>query len=356
MNKMQCRKKGFTLIEVLVVVAIIALLVAILLPALSGAKDSARSAQCMSNMRQGLQGVYLQKAENQMRNEEFSTNFGWAVHALKQLKGQTEIFNCPSDESPRPVAAVLDVLTRDTGQLSGTTSGDAVFSRTIRSGSQWVTDVQDQTDMASVATTDAYADPAGDLLLVYNATRLQKNTNASIRKGEASWRHDVLDYRGKTIQKNIQGTVEASIPLLWMSYGANASAGIRGVKGNPLLIIEAGKQGVFPERTGNYPSDHLGWVLRFRHGGKASDPALAGADWSAGSLGLRPPQTGKELGTWRDSAYVPRERANVGFVDSHVERMSYRQLMDTKAETPRQRPVPKHQPWFGNRSALTISY
>lgn len=46
------RRRAFTLIEMLVVVAIILILVAFLLPALGGAQQSALSASCMSNLRQ----------------------------------------------------------------------------------------------------------------------------------------------------------------------------------------------------------------------------------------------------------------------------------------------------------------
>ena len=86
------RKQGFTLIELLVVIAIIAILAAILFPVFAKAREKARQAKCMSNLRQLSLAIMMAAQDN---SETFPAANQW-----QNASGVTGdgIFDCPSTD------------------------------------------------------------------------------------------------------------------------------------------------------------------------------------------------------------------------------------------------------------------
>lgn len=104
---------GFTLLELLIVVAVLVLLAAVLLPALSSARESARRIRCTSNLRQTQQSAQMFVTDNrggfpsyiyravlandgqwslQINPEWGLTNIGPSI--------TTGVLACPSDRTP----------------------------------------------------------------------------------------------------------------------------------------------------------------------------------------------------------------------------------------------------------------
>jgi prepilin-type N-terminal cleavage/methylation domain-containing protein/prepilin-type processing-associated H-X9-DG protein len=65
MNIHPARRRAFSLVELLVVLGIIAILISLLLPAMGRARESARTVQCASQLRQVGQAFHIYAANNQ---------------------------------------------------------------------------------------------------------------------------------------------------------------------------------------------------------------------------------------------------------------------------------------------------
>jgi prepilin-type N-terminal cleavage/methylation domain len=130
------RHHGFTLIELLVVIAIIAILAAILFPVFAQAREKARAASCLSNLKQMGAGLtmYSQDYDEELPPAWIGAAFpGYArwMDVMQPYVKNHQIFTCTSNDTEfapvPPGGQVLDVVDRNGGYAMNVTYfGDPV--------------------------------------------------------------------------------------------------------------------------------------------------------------------------------------------------------------------------------------
>ncbi len=167
---------GFSLIELLVVMAIVSILVAILFPVFATAREKARQATCSSNLRQlGLAFIQYEQDydESFLIGTDNLRSVGWAYDLYPYVK-LTAVYVCPDDLSVPTIAqsnsgySTCSYFVNPwlTGFNASTTPGSPVVANQMIAPSMTVE--LGECAGGLMATTASDLSPSSDGLVYYN--------------------------------------------------------------------------------------------------------------------------------------------------------------------------------------------
>lgn len=114
-------RRGFTLVELLTVIAIIAILAALLMPVLATARENARQGSCMTNMQHLIQGLKMYKDDWRVYPDALYgiqyANVPFQTRLYPEYVKDRNAFNCPNSwiktaaSDPGPLVGALNPST-----------------------------------------------------------------------------------------------------------------------------------------------------------------------------------------------------------------------------------------------------
>ena len=167
--------RGFTLIEVLVVISIIAIMIALILPMLSYAKEEAYNAVCTTQLDQIFSATfeygldwnnrlpYMAGASTRPYEDQW-----WPTQIAPGIQNQLEVFLCPNDPSPSKKTFVTYL--KDNGERGATlkmASGERSMGKNTITAGAFNLDMSyigscDTVDNAKFRKAYGYGQPEGE--------------------------------------------------------------------------------------------------------------------------------------------------------------------------------------------------